>query len=140
MDEYEEWGLTVCAGCYEGVESNDIRLAAVRVHFLKEFNGKFPPTRFLAGSNQGAISNHVSFAPSPHHVMKDGYRFIDEALLSVSGNESGVSCSRRLHILGQHSMVHIQCLVRFSTSATSAYHCVVSSHLSLDSLDTNETA
>lgn len=66
----ETIGHALCAGAQEGIVSDNIRLAALPVHFIQHLQGQLPAASLLACRNQGRICYHVALAAPRHHVLK----------------------------------------------------------------------
>ncbi len=67
---------TLAAGADEGVEGDDVGLAAVAVHLLQQLQGQLPAPGLLAGADEAAVGDHVALAAALHHVLEDPQRLL----------------------------------------------------------------
>lgn len=69
-------GVTLAAGANEGVEGDDVGLAAVAVHLLQQLKRQLPAPSLLAGRDQAAVGDHVALATALHHVLEYPQRLL----------------------------------------------------------------
>lgn len=67
---------TLAAGRDEGIECDDVGLAAVAVHLIEELKRQLPTAGLLTGADQGGVGDYIALTAALHHVLEDSQRLL----------------------------------------------------------------